>query len=92
MPGPALSLKSDSTTDQPEDQAQSGKNESLEVQDNGESSDPVNSSSNGSDGEDTPSEKLVPTSPSSTAELSTEGAADDNSESTLTSNEPGEHD
>ncbi|KAM4611108.1 serine/threonine-protein phosphatase 4 regulatory subunit 2-like [Polymixia lowei] len=86
-PGPALSPKIDITMDQPEPLAQSEKSLSLEVQDNGESS----SSSSSSDGEVTSSDTLAPTSPSSTADLSTEGAADD-SESTETPNEPEEHD
>ncbi|KAM3871800.1 serine/threonine-protein phosphatase 4 regulatory subunit 2-like [Diretmus argenteus] len=87
----AVSLKSDSTMDQPEQPALSEKRVSLEVQDNGESSSRVSSSSSSSDGEDPPSDKLAPTSPSSTDDLSTEGAAN-NSESTETANEPGEHD
>ncbi|XP_071750702.2 serine/threonine-protein phosphatase 4 regulatory subunit 2-A-like isoform X2 [Centroberyx gerrardi] len=90
--GAALSLKSDSTMDQPEQPALSETSTSSEAQDNEESSSRVSSSSSSSsDGEGPPSDKPAPTSPSSTADLSTEGTAD-NSDSTETANEPGEHD
>uniref|UniRef100_UPI003AAAEC62 serine/threonine-protein phosphatase 4 regulatory subunit 2-A-like isoform X2 n=1 Tax=Centroberyx gerrardi TaxID=166262 RepID=UPI003AAAEC62 len=90
--GAALSLKSDSTMDQPEQPALSETSTSSEAQDNEESSSRVSSSSSSSsDGEGPPSDKPAPTSPSSTADLSTEGTAD-NSDSTETANEPGVHD
>lgn len=82
----AHSPKNDSTVDQPEQPAPSEKSTSFE-QDNGESS----SSSSSSDGEGLPSDKQVPSSSSNSPDLSTEGDAD-NSNSTETAIEPGEHD
>ncbi|XP_029911646.1 serine/threonine-protein phosphatase 4 regulatory subunit 2-A-like isoform X2 [Myripristis murdjan] len=86
----ALSVKSDSTMDQIEPPALPEKSTSSEVQDNEDSSSRVSSSnSNSSDEEGTHSNKPV-TSPSNTADLSTEGTAE-NSESTETASESGGH-
>ncbi|XP_040920398.1 serine/threonine-protein phosphatase 4 regulatory subunit 2-like isoform X1 [Toxotes jaculatrix] len=87
--GDVHSHKSDSSVDQPELPAPSEKSTSFE-QDNGENS----SSSSGSsisDGEGLPSDKQATSSSSSSPDLSTEGNAD-NSNSTETAIEPGEHD
>ncbi|CAB1329827.1 unnamed protein product [Coregonus sp. 'balchen'] len=92
--GPTHSLKSDSTMDQSEEQlAQSGKDLSLEEQEEGDCSDPVSSSSS-SNGEGAPSEESVPSaSPSSTAESLADGAAAENSsESPERADEPMEQD
>lgn len=88
----ALSVKSDSTMDQTEPPALPEKSTSSEVQDNEDSSSRVSSSSsnsNSSDEEGTHSNKPV-ASPSHTADLSTEGTAE-NSESTETASESGGH-
>ncbi|KAG7520954.1 serine serine/threonine-protein phosphatase 4 regulatory subunit 2-like [Solea senegalensis] len=79
------SPKNDDTVDQPDLPAPSEKSTSFE-QDNVEES-----SSGNSDGEDLSSNKQLPSSGSSSPDLSTEGDAD-NSNITETAKEPGEHD
>lgn len=81
VPGSTHSLKSACTSDQSEQPAQSGRN--LDQQEDGESRDPVSSSS----GDGTPTDKPIPTSPSSTAESSAEGAPEASSQSPETAGE-----
>lgn len=85
--GDVHSQQNDSIVEQPDLPAPSEKNTSFE-QDNGESS---SSSSGMSDGEGLPSDKQVASSSSNSPDMSTEGDAD-NSNSTETAIEPGEHD
>ncbi|XP_046896588.1 serine/threonine-protein phosphatase 4 regulatory subunit 2-A-like [Hypomesus transpacificus] len=73
----AHSQKSDCTSEQ------SGKNLSLNEQEDGPSGDPVSSSC----GDSTTSDQLLPASPSSTAESSAEGATEASSESPETAGE-----
>ncbi|XP_040008728.1 serine/threonine-protein phosphatase 4 regulatory subunit 2-like [Xiphias gladius] len=81
--GDVHSQKNDNVVDQPEPPPPSEKSTSFE-QDNGESSSDIG------DGEGLPSEKQVPSSSSSSPDLTTEGDAD-NSNSIETAIEPGEH-
>lgn len=81
VPGSTHGLETEGTTNQSEQLTQSGKNLRLDEHDEEEGHEQVSSSSSSttSSGEGTPLDEPVPTSPCSTPESSTEGAAESNS-------------